>query len=224
MKQLIVNADDLGASHGTNRGIVDAHVRGIVTSASLLVDAPASAEAAMLARRASGLSVGLHLDLDGVLVEHVSAECERQWRRFHALCGVGPTHVDTHHDTHRDPRLLQQVLAFARELRMPLRGHSTARVCSKFYGQWGGETHVEQISVARLTQLLAEEARDGVTELTCHPGYRDPDLRSSYDSEREVEVRTLCDPHLRTVLDTENIRLISFRDLPGRVVGTLALS
>jgi predicted glycoside hydrolase/deacetylase ChbG (UPF0249 family) len=224
MKQLIVNADDLGASHGTNRGIVDAHVRGIVTSASLLVDAPASAEAASLARRASGLSVGLHLDLDGVLVDHVPAECERQWRRFRTLCGVAPTHVDTHHNTHRDPRMLRQVLAFARAKGLPLRGHSTVRVCSKFYGQWGGETHVEQISVAQLAQLLLEETRDGVTELTCHPGYMDPNLRSSYASEREAEVRTLCDPRVRTVLDSQSIRLISFRDLPDLVAGAATRS
>ena len=37
---LIVNADDFGGDEGTNRGIVAAHERGIVTSASLLVNMP----------------------------------------------------------------------------------------------------------------------------------------------------------------------------------------
>jgi len=222
MKQLIVNADDLGACHGTNHGILDAHGRGIVTSASLLVDAPGSAEAARLAATAPGLSVGLHLDLDGVLVEHVPAECERQWRRFHTLRGAPPTHVDTHHDTHRDPRILWQVLAFTRAVGLPLRGHSAARVCSRFYGQWGGETHLEQVSVAGLAQILTEEAREGVTELTCHPGYQDPELRSSYAAEREAEVCTLCDAGVRAVLTAQSIHLISFHDLPGLVAGTAA--
>lgn len=219
MKLLIVNADDFGAGHGTNRGIMEAHVRGIVTSTSLLVDAPGSEDAATLARTAPDLSVGLHLDLDGVLVQYVVTECKRQWRRFHSLCGTGPTHVDTHHDSHRDPLILRLLLAFTRELGVPLRGHSAARVCSKFYGQWGGETHFEQISVSRLVQMLREDVTEGVTELTCHPGHVDPALRSSYTSEREAEVRTLCDPEVRPVLAAQGIRLISFRGLPSLVAG-----
>ena len=39
---LIVNADDFGLSEGVNRGIIEAHERGIVTSASLMVLKPAS--------------------------------------------------------------------------------------------------------------------------------------------------------------------------------------
>ncbi|PYR01516.1 MAG: hypothetical protein DMF97_07400, partial [Acidobacteria bacterium] len=35
MKYLIVNADDFGASSGINRGILEAHQRGILTSTSL---------------------------------------------------------------------------------------------------------------------------------------------------------------------------------------------
>jgi hypothetical protein len=49
MKYLIVNGDDFGASQGINRGILEAHRDGILTSASLFVDRPGSAEAAELA-------------------------------------------------------------------------------------------------------------------------------------------------------------------------------
>ena len=43
---LIVNADDFGQSSGINRGIITAHEKGIVTSASLMVRWPAAVEAA----------------------------------------------------------------------------------------------------------------------------------------------------------------------------------
>ena len=46
-RHLIVNADDFGYSRGVNRGIIEAHERGIVTSASLMVKQPASEEAAV---------------------------------------------------------------------------------------------------------------------------------------------------------------------------------
>ena len=63
MKQLIVNADDLGLTPAVNRGIVRAFQNGIVTSASLLVTGGAFEEAVALARQNPKLDVGLHLTL-----------------------------------------------------------------------------------------------------------------------------------------------------------------
>src|SRR5262249_34836467 len=63
MKSLIVNADDLGWSEGVNRGIAEAHRRGIVTSASLLANGAAFVLAVELARTAPALGVGVHLNL-----------------------------------------------------------------------------------------------------------------------------------------------------------------
>ncbi len=214
MKLLIVNADDFGASLGTNRGILEAHLRGIVTSTSLLVNSAASAEAAELAGSAPDLSIGLHADLDGIDAEQIGDALHRQLERFEALLGTAPTHLDTHHDTHRQPRAYPAVVEFARRHGLRLRGHARLRVCTKFYGQWGGETHAEQISVAGLERVLAD-IEDLVTELTCHPGYPDPALRTSYDAERELEVRTLCDPAARDLVARLGFRLTSFYELPG---------
>jgi len=50
MNWLIVTGDDFGMSRGINRGIVQAHRDGILTTASLLVNWPASEEAAALGR------------------------------------------------------------------------------------------------------------------------------------------------------------------------------
>src|SRR3981081_1226976 len=62
-RNLIVNADDLGWTVGVNRGIEGAHRNGIVTSASLLANGGAFAEAVELARGTRGLGVGVHLNL-----------------------------------------------------------------------------------------------------------------------------------------------------------------
>jgi hopanoid biosynthesis associated protein HpnK len=63
-RNLIVNADDLGWTAGVNRGVAEAHRNGIVTSASLLANGEAVAEAVDLARDTSGLGVGVHLNLN----------------------------------------------------------------------------------------------------------------------------------------------------------------
>jgi chitin disaccharide deacetylase len=63
VKNLIVNADDLGWTEGVNRGIADAHANGIVTSASVLANGTAFPDAVELARRLPSLGVGVHLNL-----------------------------------------------------------------------------------------------------------------------------------------------------------------
>jgi hopanoid biosynthesis associated protein HpnK len=63
-RNLIVNADDLGWTAGVNRGIAEAHRNGIVTSASLLANGEAFAEAVELVRDTGGLGLGVHLNLN----------------------------------------------------------------------------------------------------------------------------------------------------------------
>ena len=63
LRQLVVNADDLGLTAGVNDGIFDAHDMGILTSASLFASAPATADAVRRARARSSLGVGAHLTL-----------------------------------------------------------------------------------------------------------------------------------------------------------------
>jgi hopanoid biosynthesis associated protein HpnK len=63
-RNLIVNADDLGWTAGVNRGVAEAHRNGIVTSASVLANGEAFAEAVELVRDTSGLGVGVHLNLN----------------------------------------------------------------------------------------------------------------------------------------------------------------
>jgi chitin disaccharide deacetylase len=222
MKFAIVNGDDFGASRGINRGIIEAHRHGILTSTSLLVNTPWSEEAALLARAAPDLSVGLHVDLmshdkkpaaSSLSADICRAELHDQLARFHALMGCPPTHLDAHHNLHRHPRLLPHFLEVARQHGLPLREHSSVRYFSKFYGQWGGQTHLEQISVESLVRMLERGFGEGITELSCHPGYIDADFSSGYSSERETEVRTLCDPLIRCVLAEQSIQLINYRQL-----------
>jgi hopanoid biosynthesis associated protein HpnK len=63
MRRLIVNADDFGFTAGVNRGIVEAHTRGVVTSSTLMANGPAFSDAVQLARTMPQLSVGCHVVL-----------------------------------------------------------------------------------------------------------------------------------------------------------------
>jgi len=63
VKSLIVNADDLGWTEGVNRGIAEAHRKGLVMSTSLLANGRAFASALQVACANPALGVGVHLNL-----------------------------------------------------------------------------------------------------------------------------------------------------------------
>jgi hopanoid biosynthesis associated protein HpnK len=60
-RQLIVNADDFGASEAVNEAIIRAYKEGVLTSASLMVTGDAFEQAVSLAKENPGLAVGIHL-------------------------------------------------------------------------------------------------------------------------------------------------------------------
>ena len=62
-RTLVVNADDLGLTVGVNNGIFETHDRGILTSASLMANAPATANAIRRLRSRPTLGIGVHLTL-----------------------------------------------------------------------------------------------------------------------------------------------------------------
>ncbi|NQS98133.1 MAG: ChbG/HpnK family deacetylase [candidate division Zixibacteria bacterium] len=62
-KRLIVNADDFGQAASINRGIVEAHQKGIVTSASLLANGDRLDDALEKTHCLPNLGLGIHLSL-----------------------------------------------------------------------------------------------------------------------------------------------------------------
>src|SRR5437660_9999386 len=63
VRRLVVNADDFGLSPGVNDGILEAHAAGVVSSVSVLVNAPGWEHAVAALRGTGSLGVGLHLNL-----------------------------------------------------------------------------------------------------------------------------------------------------------------
>ena len=221
-RNLIVNADDFGASAGVNRGILACHRRGIVTSASLMVTGRAAAEAVAMSRDWPGLSLGLHWDVvgederefDDEDLSAVRDEFSRQIDGFERLVGRLPTHLDSHRHIHRKPHLRPLFREFAAGLGLPLRDEGPVRYVGGFYAQWEWKvTNLEHVGVPFLEKMLSEEAGEGWTEFSCHPGYSGADYQSVYDREREEEVRTLTDPRVRAAVEQLGIRLRSYADL-----------
>jgi len=222
-KSLIVNADDFGASAGVNRGIVECHVRGVLTSTSMMVTGAAVDEAVALSREHPRLAIGLHWDVwgederefDTRDLPAVKDEFRRQVDEFHRRMGRMPTHVDSHRHAHMEPHIMPYFRELVAPLGVPLRGDGRVTFVGGFYAQWEWKvTNLEYVGVPFLQKMLREEVGEGWTEFSCHPGYRSPGYTPVYDAEREEEVKTLTDPLIRDTIRSLGIRLASYADFP----------
>jgi predicted glycoside hydrolase/deacetylase ChbG (UPF0249 family) len=245
-RSLVVNADDLGRTAGINDGIFEAHRRGIVSSATLMVGFAAAAAASRALLDHPALGVGLHVTLTGAaptlapgrvpsLVDargrfparpegivdpdpaELSAEIRNQLDLFRDLVGRPPTHLDSHHHSHRHPRVLEALIAVAREHRLPVRASSpavarrlaeagvptTAAFVERFFG--------DQARLDVLLDILAGLG-PGSTELMCHPARVDDELRSgsSYAEPRARELAVLTSRAARDAVRRDGLRLARF--------------
>ncbi len=217
-KRLVVNADDLGYDPEIDRGIFEAHARGMVTSATAMVDTP-FAPAALRAAPAS-LALGLHAVMDPALNRaQAEAELLRQIARFAALRGALPTHLDSHKHHHARPELLEAFAAVAAARGLPVRAlDARMRDLLRAHGvrttdHFVGDADLRPCWTPERLASAVEALEDGATELMCHPGYAPSHARTSFGVEREVELGALCDARAREALARAGAVLVSFRDL-----------
>lgn len=151
IKKLIINADDFGLTEGITKGIIDSHADGILTSTTMLVNAPYTKKAIELAKGYPKLGVGIHLNATmgrplipgkksftdelgrfikvtaypNRYVEVDPSELYEEWqaqmKQFIALTSKLPTHIDSHHHVHMAPVHHSVVLKLAKEYDLPVR-------------------------------------------------------------------------------------------------------
>jgi|Deesub1362A_J573_1020465.scaffolds.fasta_scaffold00044_19 hypothetical protein len=148
--KLIVNADDLGLTAGVNQAILLGVSRGILSSASLMVNQDGTEAAIQYLRSGLIPSAGVHLcitagrpvansadlpslvDKQGIFhrpsrfvkqnprVQEIVLEFEAQIETV-LRRGLTVTHLDTHHHIHRHPAVLEALITVARRHGLPVR-------------------------------------------------------------------------------------------------------
>lgn len=215
MRLLIVNADDLGYDPEIDRGIFEAHVRGIVTSTTAMVGTPFSASA--LRSAPATLGVGLHAVLGpGLPAAEVERTLRDQIARFEDLRGAPPSHLDSHKHAHAEAPALAAFVRVARERGLPVRAiddptRAALRaggvpVADCFLGDAGLRPAWTEERLAAAIAALGE----GTAEVMAHPGYRPSHARTSFGVEREVELAALCAPSVRAAVERAGVRLCGY--------------
>lgn len=148
---LIVNADDCGFDTPTTDGVFDAHLNGIISSTSVVVNFDGFSYAARRLQEVPSLKAGVHLNfyqgkpvlepakvpslinpLTGefdpsiqkagqISPSHLKSEFKAQIEKFLAA-GLTPTHLDNHRpEIYLDVPLFTAVIDLAAEYRLPIR-------------------------------------------------------------------------------------------------------
>lgn len=210
-----MNADDLGYDPEIDRGILEAHARGIVTSATAMVGTPYSADA--LRAAPATLGIGLHAVLEPSMeTGEVERALRDQLARFEALRGAPPTHLDSHKHLHAAPAALEAFVRVARERSLPVRAIDAAmrerlRAGGVFaVDRFLGDAALRPAWTAeRLAEAIATIG-DGTAEVMAHPGYRPSRARTSFGVEREAELDALCAPVVREAVARAGVRLCDY--------------
>lgn len=148
MTKLIVNADDFGYSKGVNYGIAEAHLNGVVTSATMMANMPGLSHALKLMRELPALGVGIHLSLtlgkpvsphvdlltgeEGLFKTQAhyqthTADLNQLYEEWKAQItkllhlGVPLTHIDSHHHMHTLGGHVEVAERLSEEFQLPLR-------------------------------------------------------------------------------------------------------
>jgi chitin disaccharide deacetylase len=275
VRHLIVNADDFGVTRGVSEGIRRAHLAGIVTTTTAMMNMPDAAPELQRARdETPRLGLGVHLTLTAgrplspsrlvaSLVDSAGAfvrppefrrrmgnlnleEVEREWRaQIEAFLHLGLTldHLDSHHhSSYLSPSLVDLLLevasGYACAVRTPVTDGESEFVHEVLEAHApDGATHAEEAmrtttvphaevfvdsffdATATLEGLLAilNGLPDGSSEIMCHPGMVDDDLKraSDYSTMRAHELEILTDPRVRRAIEVHAIRLCRYADLHG---------
>lgn len=171
--------------------------------------------------------------LDQIDVSEVKAEWRAQIEAFIKAAGRNPTHLDSHHhSSFFSPALFRGMLELAKEYDCAIRFPFTNNISSElketfkegpsllnefsprhpdiFIVDFYDEQATQEILLGIINNL-----KDGSTEIMCHPGYVDDAFakESSYNSQRETELKILTDSAIKQAIQAQNIELITFENL-----------
>jgi chitin disaccharide deacetylase len=220
--KVLFNADDFGLTKGVTDGIIQAHVKGVVGSTTLMVNGKAFNYAVDEAKKYPNLKIGIHLvltwgkpisnqvpnlldrngyfkyksnylDMGAPNIKEVEKEWRSQIEGFLAT-GLKLNHIDSHHHVHGWEPLREIVLRLAREYDVPVR---YVESLSDYPDVLLTESLYLDFYGKGIENKIFEQLQSldkQSIEVMTHPAIIDDDLRSisSYTDKRKRELEILC--------------------------------
>lgn len=147
----------------------------------------------------------------------LETEYQNQINLFRIIFGRKPTHLDTHHQVHDLPFFYEVLRKVALQNNVPMRRSVLMRQATTrkgvrttpfFLGNLTAEGYWREEALTNVLSNLPE----AVSEIMCHPGKIDRDLKqiSSFTTGREVEYRLFSSPAFRSLAARQGVTLTHF--------------
>ncbi|WP_099159436.1 chitin disaccharide deacetylase [Virgibacillus ndiopensis] len=220
--RILFNADDFGLTKGITDGIMEAHVKGVVGSATLMMNGLAVDHAVTQAKKHPSLNVGIHLcltwgkavsdrvpdlvndngvfkykntflEMDPPNVEQVEIEWRAQLDAF-LETGLTLHHIDSHHHIHGWNPLKEVVIKLAKAYDVPVRYVESLKENREILltDTLWLDFYGDGVNAGIFSEL--QQLPVNSVEVMTHPAFIDDELRqvSSYVDKREEEREILC--------------------------------
>ncbi len=209
-KYLIINADDFGYSKIFNEVILELIKKDLIRSTTVMVDRITDNQKGQFddlvsLSRSKNLSIGLHLEFENL---DYSSQIKSQHQKFKDSLGFNPSHIDIH-KAHSLIESFSAVAEFCRKNKLLLRNsgvfHEGIKTTASeaFFGSIPDFNEIEE--------WIRTLENGKYYEILFHPGRFDPTCESSLNKDRERDVEHI--KKLNSILDENNIRVISYLDL-----------
>lgn len=156
-------------------------------------------------------------------LKEVVSEYTAQIRQFEKYFHKLPDHLDTHHHLHDHPLFFKALAQAAHRYKIPVRRskifHMEAyqretknlKTTDWLFGNLEAHSYWELNSFLGVALNLPE----GTSEIGCHPGYCDQNLRqiSSFTEARAEELKVFSNPRLKHLLGQQGIEWVRFSGL-----------
>jgi chitin disaccharide deacetylase len=174
--------------------------------------------------------------------DDLETEIQAQFDHFVDMAGRLPTHIDGHHGAaYMHPATFDAMCRLCAEHDLPMRrpaflddpttydgvptnaeGNLVEQLVMIYekYGSprcpdaTGNTFKWEHGSRLALFKSVIEDIKDGYTEVVCHVGYAEG-LTEDYNIQREDELATVTHADLKNLVESNDIQLITFADLPA---------
>ncbi|OGL60962.1 hypothetical protein A2752_00505 [Candidatus Uhrbacteria bacterium RIFCSPHIGHO2_01_FULL_46_23] len=209
-KSLIINADDFGMSQIFNEVILDLIRNDLICSTTVMIDRVTDNQKEQFDElialsKSKNLSVGLHLEFIG---SDYPSQIKSQYQKFKDVLGFNPSHIDIH-KAHSLMNSFSDVAEFCRKNNLPLRNsgvlHEGIKTTSAeaFFGSIA--------DFEKIKEWIKTFENGKYYEILFHPGKFDSSCKSSLNKDRERDVEHI--KNLNTILDENNIKVVSYLDL-----------
>lgn len=211
MKYLIINADDFWYSRIFNDSILELIETKLISSTTAMVNhinknQQKQVDKIKELKNTHNVSIGLHLEFNN---SNYKEEVILQYDKFLKIFGFPPTHIDIHKPTW-NTREKVAIHSFCEKYNIPcrnIRGENIKVVSTTHQCLNWTRLSFEDLHIA-ITKFKDSESY----EILFHPGTYDKNCKSSLNKERETDIGKIKE--INTKLDANNIRLISYKELP----------